>query len=287
VLDGDVHGGGAGGSAEQGGPVPGVRSSPPVEAPREKQRPVSGVSAGQRAPGAEALAAALAPLDFGEAPRIGVLGDPGGGKTRALEEIVRAYLAKSIGGVIVIDAKAERRFDSLPVSPPPAVRSSPSDYAAHAPPPGTRVIIARAPLTDENDPEAWARFAVGMAQSRWPSLTVNDELAQATAGMSFRKGTVMIPRTFVRGRTQGLAQAWGTTSPHDVPTVIYESTDEIWQFKTSGMALGILGRRNYLRGIDPEVIERLAGYPLPPRERGEFVRLVRGRPWDGKIYKFV
>jgi hypothetical protein len=267
--------------------VPGVRAGSPVAPPGGTQGQIPRVSPGQRAPGSEALAAALTPLDFGEAPRIGVLGDPGGGKTRALEEIVRAYLSQSIGAVIVIDAKAERRFDSLPVSPPPAVRSSPADYAAHPPPPGTRVIVARAPLTDENDPEAWARFAVGLAERRWPSLTVNDELAQATAGMSFRKGTVMIPRTFVRGRTQGLAQAWGTTSPHDVPTVIYESTDEIWQFKTSGMALGILGRRNYLRGIDPEVIEHLAGYPLPPRDRGEFVRLVRGRPWDGKIYKFV
>lgn len=225
-------------------------------------------------------------MDFGEAPRIGVLGDPGGGKTRALEAIATGYLGKSIGFVLVIDAKGERRFDRLPVSPPPAVRTSPAHYASAPPPPGTRVIVARAPLTEENDPEAWARFTVGMAGDRWPSLTVNDELAQATRGMSFNKGTVMIPRAFVRGRTQGLAQAWGTTSPHDVPTVIYESTDEIWLFKSSGMALKLLRRRDYLRGIEDETIEGLSGYPLPPVERGEFVRLVRGRAWDGRIYKF-
>lgn len=267
--------------------MPGVRSGSPVEAPRQQQQPVPEHAPGERAAGAEALAAALAPLEYGEAPRVGVLGDPGGGKTRALEAIVAGYLCRSVGFVIIIDAKAERRFDSLAVSPPPAIRSSPADFAAHPPPPGTRVLIARAPLTDENDPEAWAKLAVSMAERRWPSLTVNDELAQATRGMSFARGTVMIPRTFVRGRTQGLAQAWGTTSPHDVPTVIYESTDEIWQFKTSGMALKLLRRRDYLRGIDDEVIEHLAGYPAPPAERGEFVRLVRGRPWDGRIYKFV
>lgn len=248
---------------------------------------VSQLPPGQRSAGSEALTAALAPLDFGEAPRIGLLGDPGGGKTRAAEEIVKGYLARAPGIVVIVDAKAERRFDGLPVSPPPAVRVSPADLAAHPPPPGTRVIIARAPLTDENDPEAWARFTCNLAERRWGSLTVNDELAQATHGMSWRKGTVFLPRTFIRGRTQGLSQLWGTTSPHDVPTAVFESTDEIWQFKTSGMALRVLARRDYLRGIEPETIERLAGYPLPPAERGEFVRLVRGRPWDGRIYKFM
>lgn len=185
--------------------------------------------------------------------------------------------------VLVLDAKGERRFDDLPGA---IVRTSPADFAANAPPPGTRIIVFRAPLTSDIDPEQIARFAVGMSERRWPSLTVHDELAQASAGASWKRGAVVLPRTFVRGRTQGLAQVWCTTSPHDVPTVVYETSSEIWQFKTSGMAIDLLGRRNYLRGIDPAVIENLSGYPAPPGERGEFVRLVRGQPWDGRVYKF-
>lgn len=186
----------------------------------------------------------------------------------------------------MLDAKGERRFDGLPVAPPPIVRVSPADLAGRPGPPGTRVVVARAPLTEDLDPEAWARFVVGLAETRWGSLTIHDELAQASAGASWRRGSVFLPRTFVRGRSQGLAVLWCTTSPQDVPTVAFETSDSILQFKTSGMAIDLLDRRNYLRGIDPEVIEGLAGYPLPPAERGEFVLLRRGQPWNGRIYKF-
>jgi hypothetical protein len=267
--------------------VPRLRDVAPVPAGGGERPELPRADTPHLSSGDEAVAAALAPLDFGEAPRIGLLGDPGGGKTRAAEEIVKAYLAKSPGWVIVIDAKGERRFDSIPVSPPPAVRSSPAHFTAEPPPPGTRVIIARAPLTDDNDPEAWAHFAVSMAEHRWPSLTVHDELAQATAGVNWQRGAKFLPRTFVRGRSQGIAVLWCTTSPHDVPVVAFDASDSILQFKTSGVGIQLLGRRNYLRGIEHETIEQLKGYPLPPRERGEFVRLVRGQPWDGKRYKFV
>lgn len=187
--------------------------------------------------------------------------------------------------VIVIDAKAEGRFDRLAVTPPPAVRLSPADYAANRPEPGTRVVIFRQGFDGDVNVDEIARFAAGLAEQRWGSLTVNDELAQACTGGQWRSGTIMLPRLFVRGRTKGVAQLWGTTSPHDVPTTVFDGSDVILQFATSGLALRLLRDREYLRGIDPAIIEALKGYPLPPAERGEFVLLRRRVPWDGKVYK--
>lgn len=253
---------------------------------RGEEPPVSSASAHRRAPGSEAVREILAPLAFGEAPRIGCLGDPGGGKTEAARAVALEYTRQATGLVVVLDAKGERRFDDLPLDPPPIVRVSPADLAGRPGPPGTRVVVARAPLTEDIDPEAWARFVVGLAEGRWGSLTIHDELAQASAGASWRRGSVFLPRTFVRGRSQGLGVLWCTTSPQDVPVVAFEVSDTILQFKTSGMAIDLLDRRKYLRGIEPETIEALAGYPLPPSERGEFVLLRRGQPWNGIVYKF-
>lgn len=196
--------------------------------------------------------------------------------------------------VVVVDAKGEGRYDRLPVSPPPAVRVSPADYVER-PAPGARVLIFRADpfAVAEVDPEEIARFTFGLAARRWPSLLVNDELDQATAGMQWRKGTIWLRRGFIRGRrlqlkgAVGVGQLWGTTTPHNVPVEVFDQSSEIWQFKSAGLGLRLLGEREYLRGVPSGLVESLAGdTSLPPEERGEFVRLVRGRTWDGWVYKF-
>src|SRR5579864_9021852 len=58
-----------------------------------------------RRPGEEAAEAALAQLDFGEAPQIGLLGDTGTGKTTAAQYLIRAYLRRSPGSVLIVDDK--------------------------------------------------------------------------------------------------------------------------------------------------------------------------------------
>jgi hypothetical protein len=141
-------------------------------------------------------------------------------------------------------------------------------------------------MMGEVSPEEAAHFTAALAERRWGSLTVNDELDQAATAGQWKKGSVFLKRSFIRGRTQGLAQCWGTTSPHNVPLEAFDQSSEIWCFKMAGMGLRLLNDREYLNGIEARTIEQLAGYPLPPEERGEFVRLQRGRAWDGKIYKF-
>jgi hypothetical protein len=257
-----------------------------VPARQREKPPLPPVSKGRISPGVEACAAALETLDWGEAPRIGLLGDTGGGKTRAAQEIALTYLKRAPGLVVVVDAKGERRFDDLPVKPPPEVRLSPADYAARPTQPGSRVVIFRTGMMGEVSPEEIAHFTAALAERRWGSLTINDELDQAARGGQWKKGAVFLPRSFIRGRTQGIAQVWGTTSPHNVPLEAFDQSSEIWCFKMAGMGLRLLGEREYLNGIEPRTIEQLAGYPLPPEERGQFVRLQRGRAWDGRVYKF-
>lgn len=266
----------------------GVRAAAPVPTGHRKTASLSKVQKGRLTPGVEACAAALETLDFGEAPRIGLLGDTGGGKTRAAKEIVLAYLRRATGLVCIIDAKGERRFDDLPVTPPPEVRLSPADYAARPVQQGNRVVIFRASMMGEVNPEEIAKFTAALAErgGRWGSLTVNDELDQAVNAGHWKSGSVFMPRAFIRGRTAGLAQLWGTTSPHEVPRQAFEQSSEIWCFKMAGIGLRLLREREYLNGIEPRTIEELAGYPLPPEERGEFVRLQRGRAWDRRVYKF-
>jgi hypothetical protein len=138
----------------------------------------------------------------------------------------------------------------------------------------------------EVSPEEIARFTAGLAEKRWPSLTINDELDQAVSGGHWKTKSVFVKRVFVRGRTAGLSQVWGTVSPHEVPLQAFEQSSEIWCFKMAGLGVRLLREREYLQGIEPGVIENLAGFPMPPEKRGEFVRLVRGQPWDRKIYRF-
>lgn len=222
----------------------------------------------------------------GEAPRIGLIGNTGGGKTTAARALAGAYLTIAPGPVIVVDNKAEGRYDDLPGA---RTYASPTAFAVNPPSQGERVWIFRPALFEggEVDPEEVAAFQWRLAGRRWQSLVVNDELVPHAAHHGqWCRGARWLPRAFVQGRTHGLAQVWGTTALQAVPIDAADQSSELWVFKTAGVALRILDDRNYLIGVPDGTVEQLCGYPAPPEQRGDFVRLVSGVPWDGEIYRF-
>lgn len=200
---------------------------------------------------------------------------------------MQAYLAASPGPVIVIDAKAERRYDD--VAPGTIVRESVAHLGAGLPP-DARVAIIRPRIFEgaDADPEAVADLQWRLAGARWPSLVVNDELVPHAAHHGqWRRGSRMLPRAFIQGRTHGLAQLWGTTALQAVPIEAADQSSVIFVLQTAGLGLRILDDRNYLVGVPPGTVEALAGFDRPPEERGEFLALRSGVPWDGVVYKFV
>lgn len=284
MRDGDVSSGLPARAGEPRGALSGVRGAAPVRAPQRQQHPLQAVPAARRAPGAEAVRAALASLERGgEAPRIGVVGNTGSGKTHATEALALGYLRVSPGALIVVDNKAEGRYDRLP-----GAEVFPS-LSALRPSAGSRVWVLKPALFEggEVSPEEVAEFQWKLRARRWPSMVLNDELVpHAAKAGQWRRGSTWLPRSFVQGRSHGLAQLWGTTLLHSVPIEAAEQSSELWVFKSAGLGLRLLDERNYTIGVPPGLIENLAGYPLPPEQRGEFVRLVSGVPWDGVVYKF-
>jgi len=239
-------------------------------------------------PGIEAADALLAPLDYGEAPQGGILGDTGTGKTVASGEIVERRLSKAPGLVLVVDDKERRsRFVGQE-------RKDVADLVAHPyDPAGRRVIVFRGDVAagESADPEevaelAWRRAARGRA-----SYVVHDELVagreEIIKSRQWRKGITYIPRSFTKGRAAGVGDLWGAQSPQDVPIEPFEQSSAILCFRLAGLGLERLRERNYLEGGAGEVIEKLPGMDRPPNERGAFVLLQRGQLWNRKIYRFA
>src|SRR5512144_374903 len=93
----------------------------------------------QTSPGEEALAIALEPLTYGEAPRILILGDTRCGKTEIAKRIVAGYLARERRGIVLIgDDKDPRRpqFSGQYYKNPDELKSRP-------PRPEPRVLVFR------------------------------------------------------------------------------------------------------------------------------------------------
>lgn len=236
-----------------------------------------------RAPGDRAAAVALAPLASGEAPRIGVLGDSGTGKTHANAKVVTAYLRASPGIVLVVDDKELRaRFAGQERRDVDELSSRPPDGA------GLRVLVFRGCPREavEVDPETVAALAWRLVGRGQTVLVVYDELDKAAAYGQWKRGVVKIPKSFGQGRAVGIASLWGTQSPQAVPREAFEQSSCIMCFRLAGRGLALLGERDYLEGVPPGLIESFPGDEVPPAQRGDFVLLRRGRPWDGLIYRF-
>jgi hypothetical protein len=230
-----------------------------------------------------AAAEALAPLRFGEAPRIGLLGDTGCGKTEAGRRLVNAYLRSSPGIVLVCDDKPEQQY-------PGPVRRSVEDLRAR---PTTaadgRVIVFKPdPFSRaENDPESIADLQWKLATRKQPSLVVYDELDRAAAHGQWKAGKdSYIAWALGKGRSAGAASLWGTQLTEKVPAEAFDCSSVIFCFRMVGNPIRLLKQRGYCEGGADVAIASLPGDELPQHQRGYFVILRRGRPWDRRVYRF-
>lgn len=271
----------------EGIPLPARRAPPPGAARDAKPTGVVPPVSGSTRPGEEAAAEALGQLDYGEAPQIGIIGDTGTGKTTATAYLIDLYLRKSPGSVLVADDKEMRpRFEGQYRRDVADLRNNPIDWQQG------RVIVFRGdPARGERvDLEEIAELAWARAAIHRQTLCVFDELIagreELTKNTQWRKGITYVPRNFTMGRSPGVADIWGAQSPQLVPVDPFEQSSAILCFRLAGKGLEALRARNYLLGGAQDVIPQLHGPPLPPAERGDFVLLRRGQPWNGKIYKF-
>jgi hypothetical protein len=238
-------------------------------------------------PGEEAAAFALASLDYGEAPRIGVLGDSGTGKTFAVRKLIAIYLQRSPGLPLIIDTKKpDPQFAGQIRRNPDELEKLPVDEK------GIRSVVFRGDQSTFErtlDPEVVARYAWKMSRTRWPCVIVYDELKNAANNGQWKAGKESaIAWAFTQGRDVGVASIWGTQETEFVPPEAFNQSSCLLVFRLAGNPIRLLKARNYLVGDGnlEKVIPTLKGEPLPPKERGTFVLLRRGQPWDGKIYKF-
>lgn len=262
---------------------------PPARAAvSERAQPAQGpqlATSGPYEDGAVAARDALAILKFGEAPRVGVLGDSGTGKSFALKWLIAAYLEMQPRGVaIVVDDKPRGRFAGQ-------LRRDIADLRRRPPDPkGPRVIVLRGEpfaVDGDVDPETVAEFQWEQAQRKRPTVGVYDELGKAADGGQWKVGNKSrIAWAFGKGRDADVASFWGDQETEGVPRQAFNQSSSLFVFRMRGNPLRLLKARGYLDGGVEDVIPRLHGEPLPPAQRGTFVHLRRSQPWDGVIYKF-
>ena len=205
-----------------------------------------------------------------------------------MREIVRAYLVKSPGVVLVVDDKERApRYEGQ-------CRRDRADLEANPIPAGypLRTIVFRGDMHNaiDADAEDVAALAWDFARLGRPTLVVHDELnrPELAKNMQFRSGIKWVPASFAKGRAVGVGNLWGSQSPQDAPIAVFEQTTAILCFKLDGMGLAKLKQRGYLDGSDVEnVIRSLHAMDSPPDQRGDFVILQRGQRWTGKVYKFA
>lgn len=240
--------------------------------------------------GEDAAAAAWASLEYGEGSRVGLLGDSGCGKTEAARRLIAAYQRRSTGVVLIVDDKEPQpQYEGQLRRDVDELRRQPID------PNGPRVVVFRGARFDreggEVDPETVAEVQWALAQQRIPSLVVYDELDKAANGGQWVRGKRSTVRwAFIKGRSSGAASLWGTQETQAVPAEAFNQSSVILCFRMTGAPLRLLRERGYLEadgGADVgETIRTLPGDELPKPQRGYFVMLRRGRPWDGRVYRF-
>jgi len=240
-----------------------------------------------RAPGEEAARAALEPLKWGEAPQVIVAGDTGTGKTTLLLQMVPIVLEMCPSAlVVVIDDKGPRtRYVGQERVNVAHLRTQKLD------PKGPHVVIFRGDVLKRISAgrEDCYRYAWDVAVRGRRTIVFCDETKhrEVFINRQWRKGVECMPFAFSKGREVGLGNVSGLQGHDDLPDEPIDNCTTVLHFKADGDGLAKLKTNKLLRGGVEPVIPSLHGMEVEPRMRGDFVRLVRGRDWDRKIYKFV
>lgn len=220
-------------------------------------------------------------MSFGEAPCVGLIGDRGAGKSRAMRALITGWLARDPGVVLALDKGGASGFEGQR-------RVSLSDLRLHPMAPSPRVVVFTGDLSACLDPEAEAvaRFAWRLRASRTNSVVAVDELKWIARNGWWRKDVKWLPQTCSEGRKHHVGIFWASQCPQDAPREAFAECDPLVTFRLAGNELERLDERGYLRGIPGGTIEDLPGDTAPPSERGRCLLLRRGRPWDGRFYRF-
>jgi len=234
-------------------------------------------------PGYLAAEQVFAPLAQGEAPRIGVLGKSGTGKTELAKRLVDEYLRRSRGVVVVVDDKELR----------PRYRGQcyrdRAELARRPPEPEPRIIVLRgAPAELEGvDHEDAAQLQQGFAARGRPSIMVHDEMCDAAAYGQWLAGRdSLIKRQFVKGRAVGIGKIWLAQLPEYVPDEPWKGSSAICAFYVDDGTMGRLRRFGWVDARLEKTIRALPQGDGPPSARGYFVVLLPECRSDGKIYRY-
>lgn len=263
--------------------MPRVRGAAPARPLQPAARAVPAATPASVADGRVAARAALAPLAWGEGPRIGILGDSGTGKTHAARFIVSEYSKTVLGYTVIVDDKGSS------TSYAGDVRRDLAEFASKPPAAPPSVTILRGSIYEGEtiDPETVAAWQWQMAARRWKTLGVYDELTRACGNGTWRVKHSQVARALREGRSVGLATLWLTQLPQDVPREAFHETPVILCFRLDSTALYGDKMRPFLDGGVDQVIRALPADDVPPADRGKFVVLRRGRPWDRLVYRFL
>lgn len=240
----------------------------------------------QARPGEAATAIALEPIRYGEAPRILLLGDSRCGKSEIARRIVDGYTRACDGVALVGDDKDPRRSQFSG-----QLYRDPDEIERRPPQPEPRVIVFRGDpdVIDGGNAELYesiARFQWKLARRGRKSLAVYDELDRAARGGQWAVNPSAIGWAYGKGGSVGAGSLAGTQETEAVPREVFNQSTCVICVRMMGNPLRLLKERGYCAGGVDQVIPRLPGTELPPAQRGYFVVLQRGRPWDGSVYRY-
>lgn len=238
---------------------------------------------GAVASGDQASNQAFARLDWGEAPTVGILGKSGTGKTEAARRLIRAYLRKSRGVVIVIDDKELKpRYEGQYFRDPSFIK--PGDLK-----PEPRVVVFRGVPGQMIgvDHEEVARYQQGFAARGVPTLCVHDEQSDAAKYGQWLAGSQsLLARQYVKGRVVGVGKLWLTQHPEYVPAEPWSQSTAILCFNVDDGTLRRLEKGGWVDERLARIIRALPDGDVPPAQRGAFLLLKPNRASDGQRYRY-